>query len=165
MNHTKTHEQFMQEFIQSGSNELIIIGTYTKQINPILVKCKKCQQESLMLPTNLLKGKRCSFCYGHAVKKGYNSFGDLHPELLQYFIDQEQAFSHRERSNQKAKLKCPICGAEYERTYDYLYKVGFHCQQCEPLNSIPNRILRYCLLSIPNISELQFEKVFKDNEK
>lgn len=159
----KTHEQFLTEFKTKGDSNLTLLGIYTKSTEPILVQCKICGYEYLALPGNLLKGKRCGVCHGQAIKQGYNSFGDLHPELLKYFINKEDAFSHRERSNEKVQLKCPVCNTQYKRSYDYLYKNGFHCAICDATSSLPNRILRQLLNNIPNISNIEYEKIFYTN--
>ena len=57
----------------------------------------------------------------------HKSIGEENPNLIQYFVNQEDAFKYALYSNKKALLKCPMCGKEREMQIAKLADRGFNC--------------------------------------
>lgn len=159
----KTHEQFLKDFEIKGNKNLIIYGIYQGCNTPISVKCKECNEIFNSIPHTLLKGCGCPYCTNRKVKKDLNSFGIKHPELLQYFINREDAFKYSLGSKNKALLQCPICKTKFTIAYYILNKQGINCPICNTA-SYPNKFLRLFLNELSGITNLSFEKVFKYND-
>lgn len=155
----RTTVQFIAELKEKNKHDLTILSEYTGIEEPIFYRCNVCGQESSKTAHALLKGGGCSFCTGREIRKGYNTFGDLYPDIVKYFDDPEEAYKHSAGSKKKAKLKCPICFQTYEIEFYRLKKTGFHCSFCNKM-TYPNKFLRVLLQELPEITDVEFEKTF-----
>lgn len=160
----KTHEQFLKDFEKRGNKNLIIIGTYQGCETRLKVKCKICNEELLITPHGLLKGQGCYYCSNRKIKKDLNSFGALYPELLDFFVNKEEAFKHTPGSKEKALLECPDCHTNFYLPYYIIKNKGIICPMCNTL-TYPNKFLRIFLKELPDITNVSFEKTYKDNGK
>jgi len=71
-----------------------------------------------------------------------NIIGIIHPELLKYFISQDEAFKYSCHSKHMVLLKCPICGHIKSMPIDQFTSHGFACPFCSDGVSYPNKFVR-----------------------
>lgn len=145
---------------KSGSN--LVLKEYDNYNKPLKAYCPDCKQ---VFSTYMITIKNnhgcCPCCKGGVVIKGFNTFGDLYPDLIKYFKNKEDAFSHSYGSGEKIEMKCPDCGMEFTMALNHLSKRGFSCPICSDKVSLPNRILRAFLKSVSKqIEKYGFEKDF-----
>lgn len=153
-----THEIFMEKFRLSGNPDIEVIEKYSRQQDKILIRCKKCNHEAYVYPRNLLLGRGCGVCANKVILPNVNSLGYLHPDLLVYFENKDDAFIISEFSPKIINLQCPLCGAKRKLTAEKLTKKGFSCQVCGSGISYPNRYIRnFILLLKDEIEEYDFE--------
>ena len=143
-----------------GSN--LVLKEYDNYNKPLKAYCPDCKQ---VFSTYMITIKNnhgcCPCCKGGIVIKGFNTFGDLYPDLIKYFKNKEDAFSHSYDSGEKIEMKCPDCGMEFTMALNHLSKRGFSCPICSDKVSLPNRILRAFLKSVSKqIERYGFEKDF-----
>jgi len=143
-----------------GSN--LVLKEYDNYNKPLKAYCPDCKQ---VFSTYMITIKNnhgcCPCCKGGIVIKGFNTFGDLYPDLIKYFKNKEDAFSHSYGSGEKIEMKCPDCGMEFTMALNHLSKRGFSCPICSDKVSLPNRILRAFLKSVSKqIERYGFEKDF-----
>ena len=106
-------------------------------------KCNKCgYSDGWIEESKLLTIKRgCSCCNGNTVIKGINDIATTNPELVKYFVNIEDVYTHTYGSNKKVKIKCPDCGFEKEIKICDLYRHGFLCNKCSDGISYPEKIM------------------------
>ena len=89
-----------------------------------------------------------------------------HPELLKYFINQEDAFKYTIGSRKKFYFRCPECGKIKSTpipAYN-LFFFGFKCEFCKDTSSIPNKFIREVakqLFELKEIDEYKLEYIPK----
>ena len=70
----------------------------------------------MQIEENSLKnGNGCSCCYGRTVVKGINDISTTNPEMVKYFVNIEDAYTHTYCSNEKVLMRCPNCNNEKKR--------------------------------------------------
>lgn len=84
-----------------------------------------------------------------------NKIAYTNPEMMKYFVNQEDGYKYSKCSHAKIQVVCPICNDIREMTVKNLYYQGFRCYKCDSNISFPNRIARSLLqlLNIDYISE------------
>lgn len=141
----------------------LILKQYVNNKQLMTVYCKKCEQIYQVSPATIFhrKYKGCPCCRGKTIKKGFNTLGDLRPDLVKYFEDKNDAYKFAQYSNQKVNLVCPDCGERKMMTVNDLVVRGFSCKICGDGVSYPNKILRAFLkvLSL-QVDDFEFEKSF-----
>lgn len=95
-------------------------------------QCEKCGNIDWMIERNLKQGQGCNVCCLHPQKvlKGVNDIATTNPELIKYFVNQEDVYKYTTGSNEKALLQCPDCGHQKEMIICQLYRYGFSCNKC-----------------------------------
>lgn len=143
-------------------NPNLVLKEYENNNKPLKVYCPDCKQTySTYMITIKHNHGCCPCCKGGVVIKGYNTFGDIFPDLVKYFKNKEDAYSHSYGSGEKVEMKCPDCGIEFLVTLKHLSERGFSCPMCSDRISFPNRILRSFLKSVSRqIEDYDFEKQF-----
>ncbi len=116
-----------------------------------LYHCNKDDHEAWILESNLEKGVGCALCSGLTVIEGKNDIATVRPELVQYFINKEDAKKYSEMSHTRVRFKCPLCGEENAMRVADLSKRGFSCPRCGDGFSYPEKFVNSCL-SQSNIS-------------
>lgn len=155
----KTHAQFLTELfeVNDKANTFDILEEYTTSHTKLLCKCKICNYEWKTKPITLLDDKSaCPVCANRIIVHGVNDIATLKPDLLKYFVNQEEAKCHAPYSNHKSLLKCPDCGAEKYMGLDMLSARGFSCNICNDKISYPNKYLRGFLKQLP-VSNVIYE--------
>ena len=66
---------------------------------------------------------------------------DTNPEMVKYFVDQNDALKYSCQSNTRTKTKCPFCGHTKNQIISNLYQFGFGCPQCSDGVSYPNKLM------------------------
>lgn len=98
MTKRKTHEEFMNEFQDRGSQNLEIIGHYISYHTPIDVKCRKCGYTYDSLPHNLLKGTGCPVCSGRIALESVNNVYNANRDLIQTFASLSECCRELEKN-------------------------------------------------------------------
>ena len=142
------------------------------------IKCHKCGFDSNMeyylnskKKQDYLKSEygnifNCPCCGtgGKIVVKGINDIATVRPDLVKYFVNIEDAYTHSIGSQDKVLVKCPICKNEQYITPHNLGRQGFSCSKCSDKISFPNKFLNsFCqqLKELKLIKEFKTEKEFK----
>ena len=145
----KTEEEFIKELADRGIKAEYISG-YDNRNSEILVRCKICGYEFTTTPKKLLNQKcGCPICASKKVVRGINDISTTAPEILPYFVNIEDAYSHTCNSHAKIKVKCPDCGYEKEMIIKNLYIEGFGCPVCNDGISYPNKFARSFIKQLP----------------
>lgn len=106
--------------------------------------CNVCTAELWMEEGNIKRGSNCACCSRSSNKtviKGINDIATTNPELIKYFVNIEDAYTHTYSSNKKVLLKCPDCGFKKEMIIANLYKQGFGCIICGDGISYPEKVM------------------------
>lgn len=141
----------------------LTLKEYTNNKKLMMVYCKKCKQTYQVSPATIFYGKYkgCPCCRGEIIKKGFNTLGDLRPDLIKYFEDKSDAYKFALHSNQKVNLICPDCGERKNMSVNDLVVRGFSCRICGDGVSFPNKILRAFLKVFSSkVDNFEFEKSF-----
>ena len=104
-------------------------------------KCNKCSYEGEIKEGNLNKGDGCPCCSNKIVVKGINDIATTNPELLSYFANKEDAYTHTIGSGDKILVICPNCGYKKEMKIYNISPYGISCPYCSDGFSYPNKIL------------------------
>lgn len=155
----KNHEDFIKELFDANdkANTFDILEEYTTSITKIRCRCKICKSEWKTKPITLLVDKTaCPVCANRVVVHGINDITTIRPDLLKYFVDQDEAKYYTPYSNHRSLLKCPDCGATKYMTLDMLASRGFSCNICNDKMSYPNKYLRGFLKQLP-VSNIKYE--------
>ncbi len=140
----KANEQFKKE-LKEKRPELEPVQEYKGARIKMKFKCSKGHIFEAT-PTHILsRGDNCPYCSGRLPLKGFNTIGDLRPDLIKYFINPEDAFKYTLHSNKKVFLRCPDCGYQKELRIHVLTNYGFSCNKCSDNFSVPNKFCRNIL--------------------
>ena len=75
----------------------------------------------------------------------------MYPDLVQWFMNKEDAKMYGTCSKTTVKFKCPDCGFEFEEKIRNFVKRANHCLNCKADGiSKPNKFLREVLREIEN---------------
>lgn len=146
----KLFNKFTVEFKYNIGSEInglkIIDREYRKNKNGQNCKyyqyqCEKCRNIDWIRESNLKKGTGCNVCglSPRKVIKGYNDIATTNPELIKYFVNQEDAYKYSVGSGKKVLLQCPDCDHQKEMIISNLYKHGFGCNKCGNGISYPEK--------------------------
>lgn len=148
--HTKEFKLEIGQTFKDEKRDLTIIDReYREEKNNRCKKyykyhCNKCGAELWMEENNLITSKYgCSCCCipPKTVVKGINDVATTHPELVKYFVNTEDTYTHTYCSGDKILCKCNICGHKKEIIISNLYKQGFSCPICGDGISYPEKIM------------------------
>lgn len=89
--------------------------------------CINCKQTFPRERKLLMYNIGCPVCYGQLVIKGYNDLATVRPELIQYFVNPEDASTVTQFAETKKLMKCPNCNYERLMLISNLAKRGFSC--------------------------------------
>lgn len=105
----KTHEQYVKELAESGSN-MKVLETYINAHTKILHECLKCGIQYKCKPNNKLIGKKCSYC-----KEYSNKNIDPYAPGITYLVDfYEINVIKPGVTNRNTKLRNGEQGQKYE---------------------------------------------------
>lgn len=118
-------------------------------------KCNVCVYEGWIVESSLLNGTVCSCCSNKTIVKGINDISTTNPEMIKYFVNIKDCYTHTYCSGDKILMKCPICKIEKEMKINTLCKYGFSCPQCSDGISYPEKIMYNFL------NELDIEYIYQ----
>lgn len=70
-----------------------------------------------------------------------NKIIDMAPFLIQYLVDENDAYKYSYCHNGKILMRCPICGHREYKHVNAVYRCGFSCPICSDGVSAPNKIM------------------------
>lgn len=115
------------------------------------VICPNCGHKKNMRVGHLLdQNFICDYC---------NSIGVKRPELVKYFINQDEAYTVSYGSNSKILLQCPDCGERRYVSACNIYKKGFNCNRCGDGIPFPEKFMNNLL------TQLGVKFIFQANSK
>lgn len=135
-------------------------------------KCLVCGNEGELNEFDELDKKinrGCNVCSGKKILKGYNDIATTHPDLLKYFVNKEDAYTHSYGSDSIIQVKCPDCGYKKKKRLSTLSRYdGFSCPKCGDGISYPEKIIFNILEQLHisfktqlNNSDFQWCKIYK----
>ena len=75
----------------------------------------------------------CQICANKKIVTGYNSFGDMFPEMAQYYCDKnlKSVYEIAPHAKDIVLWECPVCGETYKRSVDSQAKRKYNvCRKC-----------------------------------
>lgn len=88
----------------------------------------------------LNKGIGCPVCSNTTIIKGINDIATTNPDLIQFFINKEDAYKYSKCSDVFIDVKCPYCGYIKSMRMSELSKYGYvTCDKCSDGISYPNK--------------------------
>lgn len=154
-----TTDEF-QKIIAKIDDNVILIGEYVGNRNPIEVKCKICDYHWKPLACNLSKGQTgCPCCLGMVAVKGINSFYDTHQHLAILLKNIEDSYTHLKYSKDIVDWVCPNCNSIIKKSFEKVTQTGhLSCTFCNDGLSYPNKFMASMLKQL-NIT-FSTEKTF-----
>lgn len=104
-------------------------------------RCEKCNYETEIIESNLLKGVGCPCCSNKVIVKGINDIATTDPWMIDYLVDKEDAYKYSSQSHKKVKTKCNYCGNEKNMKISDLYKYKKVNCICSDKISYPEKIM------------------------
>ncbi len=108
-------------------------------------KCNKDNYEGWMLEDNLMKGIGCPLCSGNATVEGINDINTTNPDLVKFFINENDARKYSRNSHYRLIFKCPNCNTKKDMRIADLVIKGFSCPICNDGFSYPEKFVHSCL--------------------
>lgn len=113
--------------------------------------CNIDNNEDWIIESSLLSKKTgCNVCSGNKILKGVNDINTVSPWMLEYMVDELDAFKYGCCSSIFVKARCPKCGFIKKVWLPNLYQHGFSCNKCGDNIKYPNRFMLH-LLELLNI--------------
>lgn len=107
---------------------------YTSTSGKIVhLKCPKCGLSKDMRVRNLYShGFRCEYC---------NALPNVRPDLINFFVKQDEMWNYSIGSPNKVELQCPDCGFIKIMSVHSLCTDGFSCPKCSDGISYPEKFM------------------------
>lgn len=140
---------FQKKLYMKYGNEYNLVSKYISSNQKLLIRhnSPKCQCHIFsVMPNNILRkrGTGCPVCTNKKIIKGINDIGTTHPNLVKYFVNKEDAYTHSYGTGKRIQVKCPDCGYEKSlRMNDVCSRDGyrFHCPRCSDGISYPEKFM------------------------
>ena len=140
-------------------NETVPKGT---EEDPFICHCNKCtgtfaeKKHNIFSAYNKRKSGTidqnifwCPVCNGRICITGINDIETIRPDLVQFFVNSQEAKKYTICSNNKVELKCPYCNYKKNMAVYDLNIKGFSCPLCSDKVSFPNKICRCLMQQLP----------------
>lgn len=129
----KSHNQYISE-LSAINPDIEVIGNYTKSLDRIEVKCKKCGYIWNPKACSLLQGRGCPKC---RTKQGTaNNHGKTHRKTTKEFIEQLSVvepnivvLGEYDNTHTDIECKCKVCGNLW-KAKPYSLLQGHGCPRC-----------------------------------
>lgn len=152
------------EVVWSDKNTVSPFNISVKSGQDIYVKCLNHRHEDYQTtPCHFVTSQSCPICKNKRVLRGFNDVATTHPDLVRYFNDINDAYTHTAGSEAEVEIKCPVCGQVKKMMISYLTNGLYHCPLCDDGISFANKFILCFLNQIldkHNI-DFEFEKVFE----
>lgn len=94
------------------------------------------------------KGTGCPVCSNLVIVKGINDVATTDPDILQFFVNKEDAYNYSRCSDVLVEVRCPYCGHCKNMRMSELSKYGYvTCDKCADGISYPNKFAHELLVS------------------
>lgn len=131
---------------------------YLSSRNKITIYCKKCKEYFDQLPSSHKQGNGCPFCSGNKLNDK-NKISTLRPDLIKYFVNEEDVNNYTIGSGREVLLECPNCKTPKKMVIKTLSRQGFSCSKCSDGISTPEK---FCLNLLEQLNiEYEKEKKFE----
>ena len=110
----------------------------------------------ILRKNNIYTTRWCPICNKKKCVEGLNDIATVRKDLIEYFVNPEDAKKYSVGSHAKVLLKCPDCGNEKTSVVSNLCTNGFSCNYCSDNLSLGNKIMRNLCLQLP-LDEYDFE--------
>ena len=142
-NQLKSTEEFEETFIKSVGDRLELVGNYRGSNRYVDVKCKQCGYKFQTKGYHITKGDvSCPVCNSRITVPGINSIKDTDPDLVEWFVNEDDTIVYTRSSNAHVNLKCPICGSPFIGEINRFINRDTFCVNCKSGVSFPNKVIR-----------------------
>lgn len=90
---------------------------------------------------HLVHNHGCPVCAGKVALKGYNDVSTTRPDLVDLFLNVDDAYKYMQHSRKQVFFKCPICGNLIYAYIDNVSRLGLSCKRCGDGISYPNKFV------------------------
>lgn len=133
---TKTHEEFMEEFLTSDNSQKInILGKYVNFKTKISCECKICGRIWETKPASLFKITGCPSCVAKAKTRFVSKTHDKFVEELSKINYNIKIVGKYKTSNEHIKCQCKVCNHEWNGVPNNLLR-GAQCPRCSRENMV-----------------------------
>lgn len=115
-----------------------------------LCKCETHDYIFKLTEKRIKEGIGCPLCGNRKLISGVRTLYDIHPEILKYLVNPDDAKLVTPKSGKYIRCRCPVCGSTKEIMVSNLVSHGFSCSVCSDNLSYPNKFVR-CFLNQLNI--------------
>lgn len=124
-------------------------------------------QDYLTRPCDFVIYRHCPICTNKRVLRGFNDIATTHPEIVNYFVDINDAYTHTWGCTDKVWIKCPICGHQQLCKIVQVAHRNYRCQACSDGISFANKFVACFLNQILGQKNIRFscEKIFDWSSK
>ncbi|MGL4454080.1 MAG: hypothetical protein ACRCTZ_23260, partial [Sarcina sp.] len=153
----------------SNNRDLIIVDReYRPNCNGVNLKwykykCNKCGYDEGWIEESHLVSKEggCSCCASRTVVKGINDITTTDPNIVKYFNDINDTYTHTANSHKKVKVKCPDCGRVRDKkmTISEIKRYNSINCSCGDGKSYPEKFMFNILEQLNRNMKLQISKV------
>lgn len=157
------------EFIRNATKEEYDENGWCITSTRGLYECRICGKKHSFVKGNFKKHLQfckngCNGCKrgdsGNIVIVGYNNVGITDPDLIPFFVNPKDAYTHTRCSHDKVDMVCPYCRHnEPSKAINNLTNQGFSCPTCGDGISYPEKVvaLILTLLGIKFKREYRFD--------
>lgn len=129
--------------------EIKIVGydNYNKSNPHIIITIDKYVPQPLRVSASIIRNGLLYNLVGNKIVNACK-------EMLPYLVNPSDAYTVTYGSGKLIKMKCPICGAVYDKKPYVVHTYGFSCPICGDGYSMPNKLMRNILTQL-NIDFIQ----------
>lgn len=145
----------------NANPDVELVGEYINSSTPMKLRCKKDGYEWYRSLEAFCRRPVCPMCNKDTTKDlivGVNDLATVRPDLVKYFVNEEEAHKYRAGSNAEAELICPNCGKKKKLKICVLTgETGFKCPYCSDNISYSNKFLRSFMKQIFEPLNLEYD--------
>ena len=124
------------------------------------VQCPVDHYQCEIAETVLFRGQGCPVCSGRHAIDGVNDISSGRPDLIQYFLNKEDAKGTPVYYNGKKDFRCPHCGYVVSKIVSDVSANGFKCPVCSDGISYPNKFVASVLRQLSDRCTIYREQRF-----
>lgn len=104
--------------------------------------CNICGAKNLWKIESKIYINICSCCSGRTRIRGINTIGDLHPQYVKYF-ENDDAFNPSLSQKDYYNIICPICKSRHNTLISNLVQGKFYCKYCNSFKNKRPDLMKY----------------------
>lgn len=102
----------------------------------------------------------CPVCKNKKLIREINDIGTTNPELLDLFVNKEDAYNNLPTSRKYIEVRCPFCGTIKKMQIRYFVAIGYvTCDKCSDNISYPNKFA-HCLFKQLENQYVEYESEY-----